>query len=121
MKVLNCTLCGTIRSAQGQKWTSCDCGNVEARWLSDNYTLEIRARYREAARVIGFHNTFLNGTRADPPLDDKGWRSLLRRVVTTSPGHMFNRDQRNCPMVIIKPGEHITTKWADRELGVPDE
>lgn len=122
MKLLFCGYCTDIRSLDPSgAWTTCRCGNTEARWLDPNAgTVKVRARHREHARIIGVNNSFLikgyKGFTHEEMVAAGGqweaWRKLHDQA-TDAPGYIFDKSKRACWACIVQVNETNDITWEE--------
>lgn len=114
MKALICCICMDIRGLDpSRKWTTCRCGNVSARWVDTGPGhVEVRAQDKEAVRMLGLNNAFLEPalTAGVHDRDCEAWASL-HKLATKAPGFLFDEKWRGCWAVVYSVGETGDTKW----------
>jgi hypothetical protein len=116
MKVLYCCKCGDIR-AFNETFTSCRCGNTEARWVDPRLgTVHVRAREKAYARIIGLNNSMLRKSAelTDSLYIDYGhskWKEFHDEA-TNAPGYIFDKSLRNCWACIMRVGQTTDIAWS---------
>jgi len=113
MKLLFCAKCFDIRAFDptGQTWTSCRCGNMQAKWVDPHAgTVVVRARQREYARIIGLNNAMLYDAAEAPNKSSEQWRKAHEHA-TNAPGYLFDWRVRSCWAVIVRVNEASGVAW----------
>jgi hypothetical protein len=116
MKAILCGACSDIRALNRDNPVSCHCGKVQGWWV--NSTLGVAKVYAEPhnryyARIIGIHNIFLKTAFVEnTPLTDAIWKEMTRWICDNSDGYLFNKDRRDCPIVIIAIGQSNDVTWS---------
>lgn len=129
-KAAMCLTCGQIigprpRQADWSVWTWCapPCSHTAVRWRDGHKgLLEVTSLHGEdGVAVLGLHNGMVAGL-TERPADASFWRALHDRV-TDAPGYLFDKPNRDCWAVLVRPGESNDVfvmpygqAWAEREV-----
>lgn len=114
MKLAICSICDQVFSFPSDgSWGNCACGNVQIRWSDAQKGLvKVKASNPDLVRIMGIHNQFLREAIAD--LSNLGWRAVTKDICENqSEGYLFDKNRRNCPVVIVRVGETDDISWED--------
>ncbi len=130
MKAILCAKCIDFKALDPSgKWTSCLCGNVEARWRDPQAgTVFVRAKRRADARILGVNNRFLlkaiqgftHGEMVSAGGQWEAWRELHNEA-TNAKGYIFDKNLRACWACVIQVGETGDVTWEPMDLRPGDE
>lgn len=108
---------GTVHiTSFGRTWTSCQCGNVRARWLDERAgTMVADAGDKAKVRLLGMDNRMLIPMMAG--VGAQTWENsrLLHDIATNAPGYIFDKARAGCWAVIALIGSTSDTRWATPE------
>lgn len=127
-KGLACASCHDLRmlSRNNLEPLSCRCGNVTGWWLDGpRGVARYTATNRQTAFGVGFNNRFwLAALVAPERTSSTEWRQL-HEDACEAPGYLFDKNRRNCWVVLFKPGTVGSVEWATNEelaaLGMPPD
>jgi len=128
-KALLCAKCLDIRGLDPDgAWTTCRCGNMQARWLDPRAgTVRVKAKYPGMARMLGLNNSYLlkgiEGFDHHEMVEAGGqweaWRKLHQHA-THAKGYIFDESMRACWACIVKVNETGDIQW-EEEPKAPEE
>lgn len=87
---------------------------MQARWLDPlRGTVEVKAVFKSAARIIGLHNGMLRLATNGQRKSHGWWAEQQQTLLDAAEGYIFHTKLRNSWACIIAPGETSDIKWAE--------